>query len=187
MDLKTQSHGSLHRLSHLCFHSCICCFVIRGTTPYKSLSHQVRNYEGRWRPSLPFLENHKKCSGFGKKDPYFVDPEVKFTIQNIVLRDLGQKAPKFSAVGLFILDFLRKYLSKCSNFKTPPLPWTISGCAPAYIWYKQSDFCSLELYWQYLQKSWWSSGMIPEKVTWVRLPARIDTVYGELPPINDLF
>ena len=31
------------------------------------------------------------------------------------------------------------------------------------------------------------NGMIPEKVTWVRFPARINTVYGKLPPINDLF
>ena len=124
---------------------------------------------------------------FWKKGPDFFHLEVEYTIQNIVYEYLGQKAPKFSAEGPFILDFLRKCLSKCPNFKKPPLPWTISGCAPAYIWYKQSDFCSLELYWQYLQKSWWSSGMIPEKVTWVQFPARINTVYSKLPPINDLF
>ena len=29
--------------------------------------------------------------------------------------------------------------------------------------------------------------MIPEKVTWVRFPARINTVYSKLSPINDLF
>ena len=90
-------------------------------------------------------------------------------------------------MGLFFLDFLRKCLLNYTNFKKATLPWTISGCAPAYIWYKQSDFCSLELYWQYLQKSWWSNGMIPEKVTWVQFPARINTVYSKLPPINDLF
>ena len=48
-------------------------------------------------------------------------------------------------------------------------------------------FCSLELYWQYLHKSWWSSGMIPENVTWVRFLARINTVYSKLSPIKDLF
>ena len=32
---------------------------------------------------LPFLENHKKYSSFGKKGPDFLHPEVKFTIQNI--------------------------------------------------------------------------------------------------------
>ena len=134
-----------------------------------------------------FLKIIKKCSGFGKKGPDFLHPEVKFTIPNLVWEYLGQKAPKFSAAGPFILDILRKCVSKCPNFKKCPLPWTISGYASACIWYKQSDFCSLELYWQYLQKSWWSSGMIPEKVTWVRFPARINTVYSKLPPINDLF
>ena len=78
-------------------------------------------------------------------------------------------------------------LLKHPNFKKSHLPWTISSCAPAYIWYKQSDFCSLELYWQYLQKSWWSSSIIPKKVTWVLFPARINTLYSKLPPINDLF
>ena len=29
--------------------------------------------------------------------------------------------------------------------------------------------------------------MIPEKVTWVQFPARINTVSGKLPPYNDLF
>ena len=29
--------------------------------------------------------------------------------------------------------------------------------------------------------------MIPEKVTWVQFPAKINTVYGKLPPYNDLF
>ena len=29
--------------------------------------------------------------------------------------------------------------------------------------------------------------MIPEKVTWVRFPARINAVYSKVPPINDLF
>ena len=48
-------------------------------------------------------------------------------------------------------------------------------------------FCSLELYGKYLQKSWWSSGMIREKVTWVRFITRINAVYSKLPPINDLF
>ena len=41
------------------------------------------------------------------------------------------------------------------------------------IWYKHSNICSFKLYWQYLCRSWWSSGMMPEKVTWVQFPARI--------------
>ena len=69
----------------------------------------------------------------------------------------------------------------------PSLSWNVSGCAPAYIWYKQSDFCSLELYWQYLQKCWWTSGMIPENLTWIRFSASINTAYSNAPPINDSF
>ena len=84
MDLKTQSHGSLHRLSHLCFYSRICSFVIRGTTPYKRLPYQVRNYGGSRKPPYPFLKIMKKCSGFGKKGPDFHHPDVKSTIPNIV-------------------------------------------------------------------------------------------------------
>ena len=34
--------------------------------------------------------------------------------------------------------------------------------------------------------SWWSSGMIPEKVTWIQFPARISIVYSKLLPINGL-
>ena len=46
-------------------------------------------------------------------------------------------------MGLFFFDFLRKCLSRCPNFKKPCQPQKFSGCAPAYIWYKQSGFCSL--------------------------------------------
>ena len=41
---------------------------------------------GRGRPTLLSFWKSKKCPGFGKKGPDFVHPEVKFTIQNIVLR-----------------------------------------------------------------------------------------------------
>ena len=56
----------------------------------------------------------------------------------------------------------------------------------SYIWYKHSDICSFKLYWQYLCRSWYSSGMIPEKVTWVQFPSRISTVYNKLLRINNL-
>ena len=36
-------------------------------------------------------------------------------------------------------------------------------------------------------RSCWSTGMIPEKVTWVQFSARISTVYSKLLSINDLF
>ena len=71
---------------------------------------------GRGRPPYPLLKIIKKCPGFGKKDPDSLHPEVKYTIQNIVYEYLGQKAPTFSAAGPFILDFLRKCLSKYPNF-----------------------------------------------------------------------
>ena len=35
-------------------------------------------------------------------------------------------------------------------------------------------------------KTWGSTGMIPEKVTWVQLPTRISTVYSKLLQINEL-
>ena len=38
----------------------------------------------------------------------------------------------------------------------------------------------------YADLSWWSSGMIPEKVTWVQFPARINTVCSKILPINNL-
>ena len=148
------------------------------------IKHATR---GEWGGPPTLSWKSKKCPGFGEKGPDFVHPEVRFTIENIVLRVSRTKSSNIFCCRTIFLDFLRKCLLKHPNFKNSPLPWTISCCAPAYIWYKQSDFCSLELYWQYLQKSWWSSGMIPEKVTWVRFPARINTVYSKLPPINDLF
>ena len=46
--------------------------------------------------------------------------------------------------------------------------------------------CLCKLYWQYLCRSWWSSGMIPEKMSWVWFPARISTVYSKLPSVNAL-
>ena len=37
-----------------------------------------------------------------------------------------------------------------------------------------------------MQKSWWSSGMIPKKVTWVQFAATISTVCSKLLQNNDL-
>ena len=147
---------------------------------------QLGRGQGERDASPTIFWKSKRCPSFGKKYPDFVHPAIKFTIQNIVLRLSRTKSSKLFSCRTF-LDFLRKCLLKHPNIKKPPMPWAISCCAPTYIWYKQSDFCSLELYSLYLQKSWWSSGMIPEKVTWVLFPARINTVYSKLPPINDLF
>ena len=35
-------------------------------------------------------------------------------------------------------------------------------------------------------RSWWSTGMIPKKVTCVHFPTRISTVFSKILPINDL-
>ena len=35
-------------------------------------------------------------------------------------------------------------------------------------------------------RSWWPTGMIPEKLTCVQFPARISTVFSKLLPSNDL-
>ena len=103
-DLKMQSHGSLHRLSHLCFYSCICCFKIRGTTPYKSLSYQVYKCRGRGETPYPFLKIIKKCSGFGKKALIFSIPRLNCPNQSaLILRNLP--CPKqFLVVHLHIYD-----------------------------------------------------------------------------------
>ena len=122
---------------------------------------------------LSFLENQKKKKKKKKKDALVLEKKgPDFVDQNIVLRVSRTRHSKSFCWSTSILDFLRKCLLKCPNFKKPPLPWTFSACAPAYIWYRQSDLCSLELYWQYVQKSWWSSGMIPEYVTWCSIPSQ---------------
>ena len=50
---------------------------------------------------------------------------------------------------------------------------------------KHCNICSYKHYWQYLCRSWWSSGMIPEKVTWVQFITRINTVCSKLLPSNN--
>ena len=73
---------------------CIGCHAFVFTVAYAVLWSEVQLHikvfrirrtttQGGESP-LPFLENHKKCPGFGKKGPDFIHPEVKFTIQNIV-------------------------------------------------------------------------------------------------------
>ena len=50
---------------------------------------------------------------------------------------------------------------------------------------RHCDICSCKHQLQYLCRSWWSNGMIPEKLTWVQFPARINTVCSKLLPINN--
>ena len=81
---RNTSGCGIDRLSRLCFYNCICCFVIRSTTPLfccRNLS-----YEACYQTNPTLIWKLKKWRGFGKKSPDFVHPEVKFIIQNIVLR-----------------------------------------------------------------------------------------------------
>ena len=86
--------------------------------------------ERRRRPSQPFFEN-RKCPHFGKKCPDYIHLCVKFSIQNVVLKVSRRKNSNIFHCGAFFLVFLTKCLSKCPNSTKCPLPWKISGCAPA--------------------------------------------------------
>ena len=75
------------------------------------------------------MKIEKKCPYFGKKGPncvHLFEP----SFQNVVLRVSMGKSSKIFPCGTFFA-FLTKRLSKCPNFTKPPLPWKISGCAPA--------------------------------------------------------
>ena len=61
----------------------------------------------------PFWKS-KKCPGFWKRDPDYVQLWVKFSIQNIVLR-VAEKTPQCYPVGSIFQMFLTKYLSKCPS------------------------------------------------------------------------
>ena len=74
------------------------------------------------RPPLPFFENQKKCPDFAKKDPDCVHPQIRFTIQNVVLTVSKRKNSEIFLAGPSFLEFLTKCLSKCSNFAKPSLP-----------------------------------------------------------------
>ena len=44
---------------------------------------------------FPFFENWKKYLDFGKKGPGYVDLLVKFSIQNVILKEyVGEETPK---------------------------------------------------------------------------------------------
>ena len=69
----------------------------------------------------PFLKIKKSALILEKKCPDCVHPQVKFAIQNVVLRVSKRKNYKIFPCGDFFLDFLIKCLSKCPNFAKPPL------------------------------------------------------------------
>ena len=93
---------------------------------------------GEGRPPLVLLEI-EKCPDSWKKDTDWVHLEVKFSIQNVVLRVSTRKTPKCSPTEPLFLVFLMKSLRKCpSSTNLPLLPWKFSGCVPALGHY---SFC----------------------------------------------
>ena len=87
-----------------------------------------------------FFESRKKVLfSFWEKGSDGFHLCVKLSIQNVVLRVSKRKnLQNVSLRGLFFLVFLTKRLSKCPSSPKPPLPWKISGCAPALRHY---SFC----------------------------------------------
>ena len=86
-----------------------------------SLRCAIRGRRSGGRHPLPFFENQKKCPDFAKKGPNCVHPQVKFIIQNVILRVSRRKNSKIFPAVLFFIEFLTKFLSKCPNFtKTSP-------------------------------------------------------------------
>ena len=77
---------------------------------------------GGGRPSLPFFENPKKCTDFGKKVLNCVHPWVESSMQNVILRVSRRKSSNILPCGAFFLCVFDKSLSKCPNCIKPPLP-----------------------------------------------------------------
>ena len=90
----------------------------------KSMRYQARNQRGGGGGGLPcpFLKIKKSALILEKKCPDCVYPQVKFAIQNVVLRVSKRKNFKNFPCGAFFLGFLIKCLSKCPNFTKLPLP-----------------------------------------------------------------
>ena len=110
----------------------------------KSMRYQARNQRGGGGGGLPcpFLKIKKSALILEKKCPDCVYPQVKFAIQNVVLRVSKRKNFKNFPCGAFFLGFLIKCLSKCPNFTKLPLPRKISGCAPGYTYQSKIAFSS---------------------------------------------
>ena len=77
--------------------------------------HSQAQLGGRGEASCALFKNWKKCSDFGKKGPDCVHPRVKFSIKNVVLRNLGEKTPKRLPVGTLFL------VLKCPSSQSRPL------------------------------------------------------------------
>ena len=148
--------------------------MITSTAPLfcsKSLSYQTCSArEGQTSPTL--LWKLKKYPGFGKKVLILVHPEI-------VSEYLRQKVPKFSTAGLFLLIFWGNVYRSDLISRNPHCPENFL-VLHLHIY----DLSNLVfVHWNCIDRtysiltvSWWSSGMRPEKVTWVLLPVRIDRV-----------
>ena len=88
---------------------------------YKNVKCQVRRSTRGGGLPCPFLKIKKSALILEKKCPDCVHPQVKFAIQNVVLRVSKRKNSKIFSCVAFFLDFLIKCLSKCPNFTKPPL------------------------------------------------------------------
>ena len=82
----------------------------------------------------PLLKIEKSAMILEKKAPDCVHLWVKFSIQTVVLRVFRSRNSKIFSCRAFYSG-LMKCLSKCPNFTKPPLPWKISCCAPASIFW----------------------------------------------------
>ena len=100
------------------------------TQGYWFTLHKCVTRGRKGRSPVLFFEIRKKCLGYGKEGPDCVHPEIKFFIQNVVLRVPRKKFQNVSLQGLFLV-FLMKCLCKCPSSTKTLLPWNISGCAPA--------------------------------------------------------
>ena len=92
--------------------SCLKVLEIRGNQIFtetwpvfktERLNRRATRGEQGVRSLLPFFDNQKKCPEFGKKVPDSVLFWVKFSIQNVVLRESRRKYSKIFA--LFLLCF----------------------------------------------------------------------------------
>ena len=83
-------------------------------------------------PALSILRNQKKFPNLGKKPWLCLSLDgLNFPFKMWFQQYVGEKTPKFFPAEPFFRVFLTKWLSKCLHSIKPPLPWKISGCAPA--------------------------------------------------------
>ena len=119
---------------------------IQGYWRIISNIHRDETRRERRRHPMPFLENRKKCPDFGKR-PWLCPSFHSKCNFNVIL---GEKLPNLSLRNFSFLVFLMKCLSKCPNSRRLPLPWKISGCAPAlrhYSFGKTLHLKCLTVFW----------------------------------------